>query len=274
MGGLFLLVKGSSGAVLAEWNAATSADLRPATGLQRNHEVEKDLTPRFEDRPISKITRIELTTAPKEVETRAPEVARNLRIYLWGIFECAIDSGHIEDYPVPPVRVLRKRNQVNHRALSPELLGEFLRQLDAFDTIHAQTRIAMLLVVLTACRKAGVIGGKWREIDLEAAEWEIPAERMKAGGAQRVPLSRQAVKLIKELRALAVMRPGVRGPHPQPGEVAMDPVLRPAGVDYLRKIDSACAVAAVRRGCVKTPRTRAAIAQVVATRLRRTATCT
>jgi hypothetical protein len=48
---------------------------------------------------------------------------------------------------VPPVRVLRKRNQENHPALSPDLLGEFLRKLDAIDTIHEQTRIAMLLVV-------------------------------------------------------------------------------------------------------------------------------
>lgn len=195
-------VKGSFGAVCADWNAATAADLRPATALQRDREIGKDLTPRFKDRPISKITRLELTTALKEVEARAPEVARNLRNYLWGIFEYAIDSGLIADNPVPPVRVLRKRNQQNHPALSPDLLGEFLRKLDAIDTIHEQTRIAMLLVVLTACRKAEVTGGRWSEIDLAAAEWEIPAERMKAGRAHWVPLSRQCLELLQALRAL------------------------------------------------------------------------
>jgi hypothetical protein len=60
-----------------------------ATVLQRNREIEKDLTPRFKDRPISKITRLELTAALKEVEARAPEVASNLRNDLWGIFEYA-----------------------------------------------------------------------------------------------------------------------------------------------------------------------------------------
>jgi len=110
-------LKGSFGAVCVDWNAATSADLRPATVMQRNREIEKDLTTRFKDRPISKITRLDLTTALKEVEARAPEVARNLWNYLWGIFEYAIDSGLIEDNPVPPVRVLRKRNQENHPAL-------------------------------------------------------------------------------------------------------------------------------------------------------------
>ena len=60
----------------------------------------------------------------------------------------------------------------------------------------------MLLAMLTVCRKAEVTGSKWSEIDLKAAEWEIPADRMKAGRAQRVPLCLQCVKLLQELRAL------------------------------------------------------------------------
>lgn len=54
-------VKGSFGAVYADWNSATGADLRPATVLQRNREIEKDLTPRLKDRPILKVARLELT---------------------------------------------------------------------------------------------------------------------------------------------------------------------------------------------------------------------
>jgi len=195
-------VKGSFAAVAKAWNAATGAGLRPTTIEQRDREIEKDLMPQFKDRAITGLTRLELTAALKRVELRAPEVARNLRNYLWGIFEYAIDSGLLEDNPVPPVRVLRKRNQANHPALSAELLGEFLRKLDAITTINEQTRIAMMLVVLTACRKAEVTGARWSEFDLEAAEWEVPAERMKAGRAHWVPLSRQAIRLIKALRSV------------------------------------------------------------------------
>ena len=93
-------VKGSFGAGRTDWSAATGADLRPAMVLQRNRENEKDLTPRFKDRPILKITRLELTAALKEVEARAPEVASNLRNDLWGIFEYAIDTGLAADNPV------------------------------------------------------------------------------------------------------------------------------------------------------------------------------
>lgn len=194
--------KGSFAAVASDWNDATAANLRSATIKQRNREIDKDLMPRFKDRAISSLTRLELTSALKEVEARAPQVARNLRNYLSGILEYAIDSGLIEDNPVPPVRILRKRSQSNHPALSPKLLGEFLRKLDALTTINDQTRIAMLLMVLTACRKSEVIGAKWSDFNLKTGEWEVPAERMKAGRTHWVPLSKQAVSLLGTLRSI------------------------------------------------------------------------
>ncbi len=197
-----LRAKANFGVVFEDWNSASSANLRPVTVKQRNREIEKDLFPRFRDRPIQEITRLELTAALKEIEARAPEVARNLRNHLWGIFEYAIDSGLIENNPVPPVRVLRKRNQKNHPALTMDMLGDFLRKLDALDLGQEQSRMAMLLVTLTACRKAEVTGARWDEIDLESGEWEIPASRMKANRTHWVPLSRQAVELLSKLREI------------------------------------------------------------------------
>jgi len=194
--------KGSFEALYADWDAATSVGLRAGTVNQRRREVDKDLVAVFRGRSVTSITRLELTTTLKAVEARAPEVARNLRNHLWGIFEHAIDSGLIEDNPVPPVRVLRKRNQQNHPALEPSRLGALIRALHETESLSHQTRIAMRLLVLTACRKNEVVCGRWGEIDLDAAEWEIPAERMKAGRAHWVPLSRQAVYWLRELRTL------------------------------------------------------------------------
>jgi integrase len=194
--------KGSFEALYADWDAATSVGLRAGTVNQRRREVDKDLVPVFRGRSVTSITRLELTATLKAVEARAPEVARNLRNHLWGIFEHAIDSGLIEDSPVPPVRVLRKRNQQNHPALEPSRLGALIRALDETESLSHQTCIAMRLLVLTACRKNEVVCGRWSEIDLDTAEWEIPAERMKAGRAHWVPLSRQAVYWLRELRNL------------------------------------------------------------------------
>jgi integrase len=194
--------KGTFEVVYADWSAATSVGLRAGTAEQRRREIEKDLLPVLGKRPLASITRFELTSVLKAVEARAPEVARNLRNHLWGIFEYAIDSGVIEDNPVPPVRVLRKRNQRNHPALDPSQLGAFMRSLDESESLGQETRIAMRLLVLTACRKNEVIGARWNEFNLDAAEWEIPAERMKARRAHWVPLSRQALQWLRELRAV------------------------------------------------------------------------
>lgn len=195
-------VFGTLGAVAADWGAATAADLRPSTVKQRAREINNDLLPKLKSRPVGGITRLELTALLKEVEQRAPEVARNLRNHLWGIFEYAIDSGLIESNPVPPLRVMRKRHQKNHAALTSDGMGNFLRTLDANATINEETRIAMLLVLLTACRKAEVIEARWEEVDLGNAQWEIPAARMKAKRPHWVPLSCQAVALLSRLRAL------------------------------------------------------------------------
>lgn len=209
--------KGAFSTVVADWTAATSGSLRPSTVKQRERELANDVLPKFKTRQISDITRVEITALLKSVEKRAPEVARNQRNHLWGIFEYAIDTGLIDANPVPSVRILKRREQENHPALTPDEIGSFLRDLEDRAKIEAQTRIAMLLVVLTSCRKSEVINGRWSEVDLETGGWEIPAVRMKNGKPFWVPLSRQAIVLLRELRDLvpaasAVMFPNRRDP--------------------------------------------------------------
>lgn len=194
--------KGMFTAVTAEWKAVTEPNLKSGTIAQRNREIKNDLMPSLKNRAIATITRLELTALLKRVEARAPEVARNIRNHLWGIFEHAIDSGLMESNSVPPVRLLKKRSQKNHAALSPIQIGDLLRKLERGTEIEPKTRISMLLVLLTACRKAEVIGAKWEEFDLTLAQWEIPAERMKAARSHWVPLSTQALALLTELRAI------------------------------------------------------------------------
>jgi len=195
-------VKGAFSTVVEDWSTATAADLRPSTVRQRGREIDNDLLPTLKDRQIGEITRLELTALLKRVEQRAPEVARNLRNHLWSIFEYAIDSGLIENNPVPPVRVMKKRNQKNHPALSDAQIGVLLRTLDESPRIQEETRIAMQLVMLTACRKAEVIEGRWNELDLDNNQWEIPADRMKGRRPHLIPLSSQAVTLLQRLREL------------------------------------------------------------------------
>jgi integrase len=68
-----------------------------------------------------------------------------------------------------------------------EDLPEFLRALSAYDGA-ARTRLALRLAVLTFVRTTELRAARWDEIDLEAGEWRIPAERMKMRAPHIVPL--------------------------------------------------------------------------------------
>lgn len=192
---------GTFEAVAEAWRLKTDKQLRASTVRQREREINNDLLPQLKHRHVESIQRIELSNLLTTVEKRAPETAKNLRTHLHAIFEHAIDTGMITANPTPPRRLLQARHQVHHTSLPAQRVGNFLRALDA-SRIQPETRIAMLLVLLTACRKAEVTSSRWEEFNLKAKAWTIPASRMKAKREHWVPLSSQAVKLLNELRGL------------------------------------------------------------------------
>ena len=100
----------------------------------------------------------------------------------------------------------------HHAALAHGEVGAALAKARAAEWWTA-TKLAFEFLLLTATRSNEVIGAQWDEVDLEAAVWTIPASRMKAGREHRVPLSSQAVALLREARRLHngnVVFPGQR----------------------------------------------------------------
>lgn len=192
---------GNLAAVARQWLDTTGPELAESSRRQRQRELDTDVLPKLGSRQVANITRAELAEVLKSVEIRAPAVARNIRQALAGIFDHAIDIGLISGSPVPTSKVLRRRAQVPHQALSLARWGEFVAALEASGTAR-HVQIALRLVVLTLARKGEVTAARWDEIDIDAAEWTIPAGRMKARRAHWVPLSRQAVELLRELRTL------------------------------------------------------------------------
>ena len=92
--------------------------------------------------------------------------------------------------------ISRTRRIEHHPALPYSEIGAFMVTLRDQKSMGAR---ALEFLILTACRTNEVIGATWDEIDLTAAQWVIPAARMKAGREHRVPLSAQAVALLKGL---------------------------------------------------------------------------
>ena len=102
--------------------------------------------------------------------------------------------GHLEHALAAPTKVTSRGHQP---ALPVSAIGAFMVRLHREQKDLAAK--ALELAILTAARDGEVRGATWAEIDLDAGVWTIPADRMKAGRAHRVPLSPAAVKLLKSL---------------------------------------------------------------------------
>jgi integrase len=133
----------------------------------------------------------------------APHIAIRLRQHLDAIFRRAIISGRVDANPVAalkPSDVVTVPPTRHNRALEADELKRLLAALSITGT--PVTRLAMRLLLLTSVRTAELRGSTWKEIDLESAIWAIPGERMKMGHPHVVPLSTQAIMILKEVREI------------------------------------------------------------------------
>ena len=109
----------------------------------------------------------------------------------------------------------RQKLQRGHHAAMPyREVPEFMQRLRASGALAAN---ALEFLILTAARSGEVLGAQWSEIDFERALWTVPAERMKAGKAHRVPLSDRAIAILRplyEARISSFVFPGQRAGRP------------------------------------------------------------
>jgi integrase len=167
--------------------------------------LEADVFPEIGSRPIADIEPSELLAILRKVEKRgALDIAKRLRQTVGQVFRFGIVTGRAKRDPSIDLKgALRASGrQAHHKAMPREDLPEFLRALSAYDG-EARTRLGPRLAVLTFVRTTELRAARWDEVDLEAAEWRIPAERMKMRAPHIVPLSRQAVETFAELRSIA-----------------------------------------------------------------------
>jgi len=100
--------------------------------------------------------------------------------------------------------ISKVRSVRHHPSLPWQQINGFIDTLDKHDGVGSQ---ALRFAILTACRSGEVRGATWNEIDLEAAIWAVPADRMKGRKLHRVPLSRPAIKLLEARRKATTGKP-------------------------------------------------------------------
>ncbi|SDN51006.1 integrase arm-type DNA-binding domain-containing protein [Polaromonas sp. JS666] len=184
--------------------------------------LEADVFPDLGARPIAGITAPNLLAVAKKIESRgALDIAKRSLQTCGQIFRYAVAHGIIERNPgadVKPSDALKPRTKTNYARLDARDLPQLLRKIHVYSG-GPYTRLAMQLMVLTFVRTGELIAARWDEFDLEAAEWRIPAERMKMRTPHIVPLSKQALVILgdlQELRGLSgLVFPGERD-HERP----------------------------------------------------------
>jgi integrase len=161
-----------------------------------------NLYPQIGGLPIRSITVPVLRDALLVMEKREILSAlRKVRMWASGVFRHAIATGRAESDPAAPLRgTFKAHKPKNFAAITKsDALGELVNKIRSYDG-SIVTRLALLLMVYTFPRTAELRGATWSEFDLKKSEWRIPAERMKMKQEHVIPLSRQAMSIIEELK--------------------------------------------------------------------------
>jgi integrase len=165
--------------------------------------LENDAFPLLGSRPIGQIKAPELLVTIQKIEKRgAIDLSHRILQTCGQIFRYAIATGRSErDISADLRGALTVRKKVNHAYLKEDDLPEFLQRLENYQG-EPQTKLALQILMLTFVRTAELRGMKWSEINLDTAEWHIPAERMKMREKHIVPLSSQVIELLNQIRRL------------------------------------------------------------------------
>lgn len=213
--------------------------------------LERHVYPTLGSLPVAEVDTSAVLRVLRPIWSKTPETASRVR----GRIEAVMDfarargwrtgenparwRGHLAELLPPP----RKIAPVTHQpSLAWQEVPAFLRVLSEHRGVAAK---ALHFVILTAARTGEVRGMRWTEVDLANGVWAIPARRMKAGQLHRVPLSKGAIALLEEMRALGdvddegrdrLVFPGGRKGKPL-SDMALSMLVRGMAMDGLGELD-------------------------------------
>ena len=190
-------------ALAMEWMEDRKTVIKENTYLRDLSVFEKDLFPVLGDIPIDQIKGKDVLACAKKIEARgAQEMAKRSIPLVGRIFRFAIRKGITENDPTPHLQEALKPRKVKHMARLD--ISEFPPFIERMDRYHGNPVIktALQLMTLTFVRTAELRMMEWDEIDFENRLWRIPAEKMKMALPHLVPLSKQAIELLKILLPL------------------------------------------------------------------------
>jgi len=191
-------------AVADEWFQKKSSKLAAVTQAKIKAILRNDLRPWLGTRPIKEISAHELLMAIRRIESRgANELAHRALRIASQVFQYGIAASLVERNPATDLRGALESVVVKHHAsiTNPKEVGALLRAIDGYTGTFA-VKCALLLAPLLFVRPGELRQAEWAEINLDRAEWDIPASKMKMKQPHLVPLCMQAIGILRELRPL------------------------------------------------------------------------
>jgi integrase len=223
--------------VAAEWLALQKSRMAIATLEKAQWTFDELLNPWIGNRPIAEIEAPELLKLLRRIEDRgAHETAHRTKQRAGQVFRYAIATSRAKHDPTADLRgALAPVVSTSRAAITdPVKVGDLLRAIDTYQG-SLVTKCALRLAPLVFVRPGELRKAEWAEIDLDGAQWRIPAARMKMREEHVVPLAPQAVAILRELHPLTgrgqYVFPSYRGKARMMSENTVNAALRYMGFD-------------------------------------------
>lgn len=200
--------KSSFKEVSEEFLKKQEGNLAPTTLKKHHRALERDFYPFIGNKPINEIERSDLVKIAKKIQDRgALETAHRLLNLCGQIWRYALQLDKVPHNIVADISksdVLKPFTSKQHRTITdPKRIGQLMIALDEYHGEYT-TRGALKFLAHTFVRPSNVRFAEWKEIDYTNKMWVIPAEKMKTRVEHRLPLSDQAIAILKEIEPYTI----------------------------------------------------------------------
>jgi integrase len=237
--------------VAREWLQKTAGERMASTHGKVSTWLEKDVFPHIGKLPISTIGPRDVLAALRHMEGRgALDSVQRVKQICGQVFRYAVASGSAERDVTQDLKGALAKPVAGHFAAitEPKKAGDLMRSIFAYQG-HTYTVAALKLSPLVFVRPGELRTAEWAEIDLEAAEWRIPGSKMKMKVDHLVPLSTQAVEILRSIQPITghgkYVFPSLRTGERPMSENTINAALR--GMGYAEEVHSAHGFRAMAR---------------------------
>lgn len=188
--------------VARHWHEHRGGKLNTKYHAQCLTRLEQHVFPKLGSLPITEITIPDVVRVIEAVGKRGTvATAKWMKQAISQVFRYAAQRGLCQFNPASDIRdILPVVEKKHYACIPPTELPALLQAMKVYQGDHF-TKAALQLLALTFVRTGELIGAKWEEIDFDRQEWHIPKERMKMKRPHVVPLSKQALTILKEQHA-------------------------------------------------------------------------